>query len=245
MHSLAFLSYQQKFAKKTIFLTLALWLLVCLLVFFNEEGRTMVDYFFSAVLVDAGMITNYREFFFPYFWFLVHAVPSLGMLLAFQKDHAVMGMHQVLKCATKRSYFYGKFISVFLVHVFLFFTELVLFLLLAAGKGGETTQDMLLLLRFLLFFLLENSLLSLLGILLLLFFSSRIAILLLLLDLSLAMFTNVPFFLGQASLPYKQQVFGGAFSLQGNIATILCYFAVWGMASFLSLGRYDFLGDKK
>lgn len=77
--------------------------------FFNFDNMSTVEFFFNSILIDPGIITNYEEFFVPYFWFLLHAIPCLGTIVIFNKDHHVMGINQILKYATKREYFFQNF----------------------------------------------------------------------------------------------------------------------------------------
>lgn len=95
------------------------------------------------------------------------------------------------------------------------------------------------------FILVENTLLSLIAAVLSIIFSNKAAIIFVIIDLSLAMITNLPYILGQASLPYKQDVFGGEFPLRLNLGIILIYLIIWASVSFVYLGKYNFYGDEK
>ena len=92
---------------------------------------------------------------------------------------------------------------------------------------------------------LENAILTFIGVMIALKFSTRLPLFFLILDLSLAMLSNFPYILGQASLAFKQDFLGGPYNLSSSMLFLLATSLITLVISYFYFKKYNFYGDEK
>lgn len=234
--------------KKIKFTTLAMILIYSFMIFLANmyaDGSSIFEHFFKYSFIDAGMVRNLNEFFIPSHWLLLHLIPVSSLILIIIKDHYDNGIYSLIKVKNKTTYFYSKIIASSIINLILITLFIVVLFIWEKFSNNYNQQYTIFFTRIMFCLILENIILTFLGVLVALKFSTRFSLFFLLLNLSLAMLTNFPYIIGQASLGYKQDFLGGEFKLTNNIIYLLVVLAITVIFSYFYFSKYNFYGDEK
>lgn len=238
------LKYYFEKLKWSFVMMIILYLLITTLSFFGDDG-SVISYLFNFVIVDVGMIVNYENFFIPFIYIFLHLIPVVSLLIIFVNDHFNNGIYNILKFPSKLKYFNSKFLVMTIINIGFMLIFTIFIVITSLVKGDLNSGDFLIFLRIILAYAVENILITLFSCLFSIYLSTRISLLFILSNFSLSMLTNFPFVIGQASLVYKQDIFGGDFTLYRNSLILFLYLLIFLVASNFLLKGYDFYGDEK
>ncbi|MCW6679004.1 hypothetical protein NH286_07525 [Anaerococcus sp. NML200574] len=218
--------------------------LIIIVLSLSYKNQSIINYIFNFVLIDAGIISDFEDFFIPIFWIFMHILSPFILIIIFNKDHFVNGEQVMIKAKTKRKYFFSKciassiniiiFIGIFLFSIFI--AQLIFY------EFDHSTKYFLII-GFTM--LIENILLTWMGIIIILYSNTYIAILCILVNLILSILTNIHLFIGQQSLVYKQNEFGGIFTFKENFLLLFLYTIIFIIVAYIFFARYDFYGVEK
>lgn len=211
----------------------------------DDNKVPLFKQFFNYAYIDAGIINILDEFFIPNHWLLLHLIPTGSLILIIIKDHYDNGIYSLMKVKKKTTYFYSKILASSFVNI-LIIAIFVLFLFIGSNFNKNYDQDYaLFFIRIMFCLILENIILTFIGVLIALMFSTRFSLFFLVLNLSLAMLTNFQYIIGQASLAFKQEFLGGAFSFSDNLIYLLLALVITVAFSYFYFSKYNFYGDEK
>ena len=232
-------------AKKFLLLSTIIYIFILAFLIFNFSEYKTVDFLFYILMKDGGYISNYSQFTMPVVWFILHIVPIVSISEVIYRDIEDNTSNILLRSSSKRRYFYSKFLVVFLINLIFMLVLVGLIIITAYIKDGINYFDIANIIRIFTSLALENVILSIGLILLSQLISFRFAIFAVVINLSLAMLTNIKYILGQYSLVYKQDFMGGDLNFKFNIKIMLLYALAILLISYFTLDKYNFYGDNQ
>lgn len=221
------------------------FLLVILLVDSIASGENPIYYLLLEDFKDMGMIYNLGEFVPPFMWIIFHILPVFAIVDVLYKDHLRSGTYTMLKTNSKREYFFSKIISSALAIVILFASMFLITVIVFLIFRSIEKDDIDKLFRIFSFIMLDDIILCWISLFIAISISIRVSVIYIIIQLSISMLTNLSFMIGQASLVFKQDVFGGEFSLKSNILIILSYMIIYLILMYVIIPRYNHYGSKE
>ena len=231
--------------KKFLLLSIIIYIFILAFLIFNFSEYRTIDFLFYVVMKDGGYISNYSQFTMPIIWFILHIVPIVSISEVTCRDIEDNTSNILLRSASKRKYFYSKFLINILMNLIFILLLVGLIIVIAYMKDGINYIDITKIIRIFTSLALENAILSIGLVLISQLISFRFAIFLVSINLSLAMLTNIKYILGQYSLVYKQDFMGGDLSFKFNIKIIFLYALAILLISYFTLDKYNFYGDNQ
>ncbi|MDO4661603.1 MAG: hypothetical protein Q4B36_00530 [Tissierellia bacterium] len=221
------------------------FLLVILLVDSIASGENPIYYLLLEDFKDMGMIYNLGEFVPPFMWIIFHILPVFAIINVLYKDHIRSGTYTILKTHSKREYFFSKIISSLLTIVILFITIFLIIVIVFIIFRNIEKDDIYNLFRIFAFIMLDDIVLCWISLFIAIAVSFRISVIYIIIQLSVSMLTNISFMIGQGSLVFKQDIFGGIFDLKSNILIILSYMIIYLILMYVIVPKYNHYGSKE
>lgn len=234
--------------KRFKFPMLAMILVYAFMLFLSTIGDKNVSLFinfFNNAYIDIGIIDTLDEFFIPNHWLLLHLIPVTSLILIIVKDHYDSGIYILMKVKHKTKYFYSKIIASTLINLLIVGVFVLALFIIENFNNYHDLSYNLFFLRIMTCLVLENAILTFIGVMIALKFSTRLSLFFLILDLSLAMLSNFPYILGQASLAFKQDFLGGPYNLSSSMLFLLATSLITLVISYFYFKKYNFYGDEK
>ncbi|MCI5839109.1 MAG: hypothetical protein SOZ89_04890 [Peptoniphilaceae bacterium] len=236
------LKYEFKSSKKYLLFIFAISFIFLLDSIVNNKNP--IEYYLLVISRDMGMVYDLRDFVLPFAWLIFHLLPIFSILDIIYKDHNNNGIYIMLKAKGKREYFFSKLIASSLLISCIFVSIIIMFNLVYYIVGGIKSADVINLVRIFISYLLEDLVLLHIGLLIAIILSERISLVVILINLCIAMFTNLKFIIGQGSLVMKQDIFGGEFTFGFNILVIITYICIYLILIYLFSPKYNYYGSK-
>ncbi|MDY3005638.1 hypothetical protein HV819_05380 [Anaerococcus sp. AGMB00486] len=231
---------------KKIMIFMGIYLILLILITFGAFNETPpIEVFIEQAFKDNGNFIDFNNFILPISFFVIHFVPVFGISEIFYKDHIEFGTYIMPKFKSKRQYFLGKILGASIFNVFiglLFFSIILLYLSL---QGKNDLYLMKGFVRVAIFYILENILFTNMIFMIALFTKYLFALSVFIINLLIAILSNVRFILGQGSLIMKQDFYGGEFDLKVNLLFILIYFIIIILLLYFLPKYYDYYGREE
>lgn len=208
------------------------------------SNENPINYFLLNVSRDMGMVYDLRDFVLPFVWLIFYILPVFSLVDIIYKDHIESGTYVMLKAKNKRRYFFSKLISSSILIICIFLAIFIMFILIFSINGTINILDINKLFRIFCSYLMENIVLIHMALFFTVLIYQRIALVIIILNLCLAMFTNLKFIIGQGSLVMKQDIFGGEFSFLNNMIVIIIFICSYSGLIYILAPKYNYYGSK-
>lgn len=219
-------------------------LIVCEVYFLSFKEFSIFQIFFNGVVRDVGYINNFQSFSLPAFWLLFQLVPTFIVTLSIYNDHIENGSYNILKMKSRSKYFISKVLAGFFVIFVMNFALYILVFLNMIFFQNLDRNFLITLTRMISSYVIVEFILFFMAFLISILTNFKFGVTSILVQLTLSMTTNFKYFIGQQSLAFKQDIFGGYISLKDCLITWGAYLVVAILVSYFVFRSYDFCGGK-